>query len=50
MYSKEEAIRQIGEDRWEEFDLFMMEKGQEYDEDGMEVYYDSDLQEFKATL
>ena len=50
MYDKESVIREIGEDRWEDFDLFMMEKGQEYDEDGMEVYYDSDLQEFNATL
>ena len=46
MYDKEGVIRIIGEERWEDFDLFMMAKGQEYDEDGMEVYYDSDIDEF----
>lgn len=50
MYEKETAIREVGEENWEEFEMFMLERGQEYDEDGMEIYYGSDIEDFKLTL
>ena len=50
MYSKEEVMREIGEENWEAFDNFMCDKEAEFDENGLEIYYVGYVQEFKSNL
>ena len=47
MYNREEIIRIIGYENWEDFDIFMSARNIDYDEDGEEIYYWEDLDEFK---
>jgi len=46
MYSKAEVIYRIGEERWDEFELFMMGRETELDEYGFDEYYVGDILEF----
>lgn len=50
MLSKGDVILRIGEENWEAFDLFMMERDLEIDEDGFEVYYIGDVVDFENSL
>lgn len=46
MYSKEEVIKQIGEELWADFEFFVMGVYTKYDENGLEIYFAKDVSEF----
>lgn len=50
MLDKEKVIHRIGEENWESFDLFMMGRDIEFDEDGFEVYYIGDVVDYENIL
>lgn len=50
MYDKGQVITRIGEENWEDFENFMYSRKAEYDENGLQIYYEGDVDRFEQLI